>query len=99
MYIVVTRVKLLPGTQERCAELFRRTNPELVRNHTDWLGAQMLFDEESQTVTVLATWRDIEAYTHLANSHEFQNTMKAFASFFAAPPDVSVHSVMVDVKP
>jgi len=99
MYVVMTRVKLRPGTSEQCAELFRQTNRELIADPPDWLGARMIFDSETDMVTVLASWRDAESYKAMSASEDFKATMSRFAEFFAAPPDVSVNSVLVDMAP
>ena len=97
MHVVMTRVKLRPGTIGECAELFRQTNPDLVSDEADWLGAQMIFDSETDTVTVLATWRDAESYRRMSASDEFKATMSNFSRFFAAAPEVSVNRVLVDM--
>ncbi len=99
MHVVMTRVKLRPGTSEDCAELFRQTNPALVEDEADWLGAKMIFDSETNIVTVLAIWRDAESYRKMSASEEFKSTMSRFSQFFEAPPEVSVNRVLVDMAP
>lgn len=99
MYGVMTRVALQPDCQDACAALFRDTNPALVANEPDWLGARMMFDPEANAVTVLATWRTAEAYQRFASSVGFRETMQKFAVFFAGPPEVSVHALLVDMTP
>ena len=97
MHVVMTRVELRPGTSEECAELFRQTNPDLVEEETDWLGAQMIFDSEANIVTVLAIWRDAESYRKMSASDKFKSTMSKFSQFFAGTPEVSVNRVLVDM--
>ena len=99
MYVVMTRVKLKPGVYERCADLFQKTNPGLVSNEPDWLGAQMIFDHETDIVTVLATWQEKSSYKRLNASSEFQQTMREFSEFFASPPEISMNQILVDMKP
>ncbi len=99
MYVVMTRVKLKPGTQETCAKLFEETNPDLVRGEPDWLGARMIFDHETELVTVFATWKNVQSYKRLSSSLQFQQAMKRFGELFAAPPEVSVNSVLVEMMP
>lgn len=65
MFVVMTRVEIRQGTSDQCAELFRNTNPELVKDEVDWCGAQMMFDRETSTVTVLATWKNAQSYEQL----------------------------------
>ncbi len=99
MHVVMTRVKLKPGTDKICAELFEETNRALVQDEPDWLGARMIYDQESEIVTVLATWENAESYKRLSASPEFQKTMKRFGELFASPPEVSINNVLVEMKP
>jgi quinol monooxygenase YgiN len=98
MHVVMTRIKLKPGVYKRCAELFQKTNPGLVSGEPDWLGARMIFDHETDIVTVLATWRDTDSYKRLNASSEFQQIMREFSEFFASPPEISMNQVLVDMK-
>jgi len=97
MYVVMTRVKLKPGTYENCADLFQKTNPELVNSETDWLGARMIFNHDTDVLTVLATWRDTDSYQRLRTSTKFQSTMQEFGRHFASPPEISMNEVLVDM--
>jgi len=99
MFVVMTRVKLKPGTHERCAKLFEDTNPDLVSEEPDWLGARMIFDPVTDLVTVLATWRNAESYKRLSASPGFQQAMQQFGELFAGSPEVSVNNVLVQMKP
>ena len=99
MYIVMTRVKLKPDSHRLCAEIFKRTNPELVKGEPDWLGARMIFDPDTDEITVLAHWRSVESYKRLSASPAFQKTMHEFGPLFAAPPIISVNSLLVDMTP
>lgn len=99
MYVVMTRVRLREGTAETCAELFRRTNPGLVKNEKNWLGAKMIFDCETNTVTVLASWKDVASYKAMSTKPEFQSTMKAFGELFAGKPEISTNELLVDMVP
>jgi len=99
MYVVMTRVKLRSGTSDQCAELFRESNPDMVSEEKDWLGARMIFDSETNIVTVLATWRNAESYKNLSASPRFQKTMQEFGQFFASPPEITTNDVLVDMVP
>ncbi|MEL6572642.1 MAG: antibiotic biosynthesis monooxygenase [Pseudomonadota bacterium] len=99
MYIAMTRVRLKPGTATDCAALFETTNPKLVAAEADWLGAKMVFDPDTEIITVLATWKDKDAYKRLNQSAPFQDTMKQFAAFFAGPPEISMNEVLVEMSP
>ena len=71
----------------------------LVSGEPDWLGAQMIFDHETDIVTVLATWQDTSSYKRLKASSEFQQTMQRFSELFASPPEISMNQLLVDMKP
>jgi quinol monooxygenase YgiN len=97
VYIVLTRVKLHAGTVEKCAELFRQSNPDIVSEEQDWHGAQMIFDSETDVVTVLAKWSDASSYRRMSDSPKFKKAMSEFGQFFASAPEVSVNDVLVDM--
>ena len=99
MYVVLTRVKLKPDSHKACAKMFEETNPELVSNEPDWLGARMMFDRDREVVTVMATWKNVESYKQLSSSSEFQQTMQRFGKFFASPPEISFNSLIVELAP
>lgn len=98
MYVVMTRVKLQPGTNDQCADLFRQSNPDIVGNEQDWHGAQMIFDSETDIVTVLATWSDVDAYRQMSGSPKFKSAMSAFSQLFASAPEISINDLLVDMK-
>lgn len=98
MFVVMTRVRLRPGTSEQCADLFRQSNPDLVGNEQDWHGAQMIFDSETDILTVLATWSDVDAYRQMSGSQKFRNAISEFSQFFASAPEVTVNDLLVDMK-
>ena len=97
MYVVMTRVKLKPGTHKALAKMFEETNPGLVGNESDWLGARMIFDRDTEIVTVLATWKNVESYKRLRSSSQFQQHMSEVGELFASPPEVSLNSVLVEM--
>ena len=99
MYVVMTRVKLKPNSAESCVKLFEQSNPALVQKEPDWLGAKMIFDSETDVITVLATWRDIGSYKRFSNSNNFKNTMQRFAEYFSAPPEISTNELLVEMRP
>ena len=97
MFVVMTRVKLREGTVDRCAELFRKTNPDLVKGEVDWLGASMMYDSISSTVTVLARWRTTNSYERMSATPKFQSTMRKFSDFFEGPPEITTNDVLVEM--
>jgi len=99
MKAIVTRVTLKPGRADAVAALFEQTNPELVRDRTEWHGARLLIDRARDEVTVIALWRSEEAYRAFAEADAFRQTMARFAQHFAAPPEVQVTEVAVDMAP
>lgn len=81
----MTEVDLKPGAGPEVAALFDATNPDLVRDQPDWLGAEMLLDAEALQVVVIAHWRDLAAYRAMAETPVFRDTMQRFAADFAGP--------------
>lgn len=99
MFVVMTRVKLKPGTINDCAQLFRETNPKLVEGEPDWHGAQMMYDTESRVVTVLANWANAASYQAMTAKPHFQSTMSEFAKFFDCSPEISTNELLVEMTP
>jgi heme-degrading monooxygenase HmoA len=99
MFAIMTEVDLKPGAGSDVAALFDATNPDLVRDQPDWLGAEMLLDEEADRVVVIARWRDPEAYRAMAETSAFKDTMQRFAAHFAGPPRVRVLKSAVTMTP
>lgn len=97
MYVVMTRVKLHEGSGEKCAELFRQSNPKIVADEQDWHSAQMIFDSDTNVVTVLATWSDASSYRRMSTSPKFKKAMSEFGQFFASAPEISVNDVLVNM--
>ena len=99
MYVVMTKVKLRERTSEKYAELFKRNNPRLVSEEKDWLGARIIFDSQTNIVTVLASWRNASSYKAMSAKPSFQGTMQEFGKFFAFAPEISINNVLVDMVP
>ena len=59
----------------------------------------MMFDPETDIVTVLATWLTVAAYKRLSESVEFQRAMGSFGVLFAAPPEISINELLVEMAP
>jgi len=99
MQLIITRVKLKPDSTAAVVQLFTETNPDLVRDEPDWLGARMLVDQKSDTVTVIASWQNVASYHALNSSEAFQAAMGQFAQYFASPPEITINDVLVDMTP
>ena len=56
MYLVMTTVKVKSGKVDEVRDLFERTNPDLVKDQTDWVEAKFTANREEDQVTVLAFW-------------------------------------------
>lgn len=97
MYVVITTVEVEAGSIDGLAELFDRTNRALVAGHDDWLGAWFTADRGTNTVTVIARWKDAASYQNLRNSAEFGSIMARFAEKFVSPPQVSINEVLVEM--
>lgn len=99
MFVVITRVKLKPDSAKLCAKIFEETNPELVADEADWLGARMMIDPETNIVTVTANWRNASSYERLSSSEGFQQTMAQFRTLFDGPPEISINNLLVEMAP
>ena len=97
MYLVTTRVKIKPGTVYQVLELFRTTNPGLVKNQKDWVKASFSYDEEKSVVIVNATWKNKESYLKFSKSEPFTETMKSFGQFFLGPPEVQISNILFEM--
>jgi quinol monooxygenase YgiN len=95
-YAVVTTISVKPGCIDNVAQLFRETNPTLVAEQPAWKSARLLADRASNTVTVIAVWSDPAAYRRYADG-PLRKAMPGFAPYFAAPPSVTVHEILVDM--
>lgn len=96
---VTTRVRLQAGRVDAVRDLFAQTNPGLVRDQSDWLGAKFTADREADAVVVLAFWRNERSYRAFSEREPFQRAMEAFAPHFAAPPEVAVREVLHEMEP
>ena len=99
MFAVITEVALKPGAGPEVAALFEETNPALVRDQPDWLGAEMLLEPEADTIIVIARWRDPASYRALARSPGLHDTMQRFAAHFAGPSKVRVFETTMAMAP
>ena len=97
MYLVITTIAVESGSIDRLAELFDSTNRDLVAGHDDWIAAYFTANRSTNTVTVIAHWRQAASYEVLRSSAEFQSTMAKFAESFIGPPLVSVNEVLVEM--
>jgi heme-degrading monooxygenase HmoA len=97
--MVLTRVRVDPDAIDELAELFRSTNRALVADQPDWLGAWFTADRERGEITNIAHWRRAESYQRLRGSEAFRATMSRFAERFTAPPEVTIHEVLVEMAP
>lgn len=59
----------------------------------------MILDRETNTVTVLASWKAVLSYQKMSAETAFQNTMGQFAAFFSGPPKITVNEALVAMTP
>lgn len=97
MHVAITTVSVDAGAIDEVAELFAETNPALVRDERDWLGAWFTANRERGEITVIARWADADSYRRLSASASFQEAMARFAPFFEGPPHVTVNEVLIDM--
>lgn len=96
-YIVETLVQIQPNKTNEVLELFKSTNPELVKNEKDWICASFSILEEKNTVIVQARWKEKDSYFKFSGSEKFKNTMKQFSPYFTSKPEVTISKVLFEM--
>jgi quinol monooxygenase YgiN len=91
LHLVVTTAAVKPGHADALIELFEETNAALVAKQTDWLGAELSYDADTNTVLVIARWKSADSYRLFARSEAFQETMKRFGPHLASTPEVRTY--------
>ena len=97
MYVVITTVQLKPGKIDEVRDLFKKTNPDLVKDQTDWVEAKFTADRDEDQVTVLAFWRDAESYKTFSASESFKQVMSQFGPYFAGLPQVTINEILFEM--
>ena len=97
MYVVMTTVQLKSGKIDEVRDLFEKTNPDLVKDQTDWVKAKFTANRETNQVTVLAFWRNPSSYKTFSSSDNFKQVMSQFAPYFAGPPQITIHEVLFEM--
>ena len=93
-YIVTTKVQIKPGEINNVLELFKNTNPDLVKDQSDWVKAVFSKNEASSFVKVQAYWKNKESYIKFSSSDKFQNTMQRFGKYFNGKPEVDINEIL-----
>lgn len=96
-YIVTTKVQIKPGEVNNVLELFKNTNPELVEGQSDWVKAIFSKNEESNSVTVQAYWKNKNSYIKFSRSDKFQKTMQNFGPYFSGKPQVEINEILFEM--
>lgn len=97
MYVVITTVQLKPGRIDEVRDLFAETNPDLVQDQADWIEAKFTANREADQVSVLAFWRDAEAYREFSAGDKFKQVMGRFAPHFAGRPQITVNEILFEM--
>lgn len=97
MYVVVTTVQLKPGKIDEVCDLFKKINPGLVKDQTDWVEAKFTANREEDQVIVMAFWRNAESYKSFSASDNFKQVMSQFAPYFAGPPQVTINEILFEM--
>lgn len=95
MFVVMTTVPVLPGQIDAVRQLFAATNPELVAKQKEWVEALFTANYETNEITVLAFWRDADAYRQFSASAPFREVMAQFRPHFAGPPRINISEVLL----
>lgn len=97
MHVVITTVQIKPGSIDAVRELFERTNPGLVADQADWVEAKFAANHETNTVTVMAFWKDPDSYREFSSGNRFRTTMAQFGQYFESAPQVSINEVLFEM--
>lgn len=97
MYVVITTVQLKAGKIDQVRDLFEKTNPDLVKDQPNWVEAKFSANREAERVTVLAFWRDADAYREFSASDEFKQVMSQFGPYFARAPQVTINEILFEM--
>lgn len=96
-YLVTTKVQIQEGKINEVLNLFKETNPELVKDQKDWVKATFSKNKETNTVMVQAYWIEKDSYLAFSKSKNFQNTMKQFGQYFARKPVVEINELLFEM--
>jgi len=96
-YIVETEVHLQEGKTDEVLALFKATNPELVRDESDWIRASFSAVEGEDIVIVRAEWKRKESYLKFSGSKRFKETMGQFGKYFAGKPKVTITKILFEM--
>lgn len=76
---------------------FEKTNPDLVKDQTDWVKAKFTANRAEDQVTVLAFWRDANSYKTFSASKGFKQVMSQFGPYFIGPPQVTINEILFEM--
>ncbi|NNF34101.1 MAG: hypothetical protein HKN68_08335 [Saprospiraceae bacterium] len=96
-FIVKTTVPIKAGQVDRVLDLFKATNPELVKDQDDWVKAVFSVHEETNEVQVLAYWKDKDSYLYFSSSEKFLSTMSQFRPHFAGQPVIKINRILYEM--
>lgn len=97
LYVVLTEVKVKPGTAMKVLELFKATNPALVESQEDWINADFSVSENEDIVVVRAKWRKKSSYRAFSESKNFKEVMGRFGKYFLEKPSVRIFTVLFEM--
>lgn len=96
-YIVETTVKLNEGKTNEVLDLFKSTNPQLIRDEPNWIRASFSSVEQENIVIVRAEWKNQDSYLKFSDSEKFKLTMEKFRKFFVGKPKVTISKVLFEM--
>ena len=97
MFIVNTKVHIKKGKLNEVLQLFRESNPKLVRQEADWLKAYFTANEEKNSARVPAFWINPESCRKFSASEKFKSTMADFARYFKSPRVIEINRILFEM--
>ncbi len=96
-YLVTTSVVIKEGKIDEVLNLFKQTNPDLVKDQVDWEKAIFSINREKNLVMVFAYWKNKGSYLSFRQSQNFQNTMAKFETYFDSKPIVEINEILFEM--
>lgn len=97
MYVILTTVRVKPGTIDHVRDLFADAFPKAIDGQTDFHSVKYSADRVEDKITILEFWRSKEAYRELSNSDGYQEAISEISQFFTGPMRIQVNEILFEM--